>query len=68
MGSKIYVDIRDKRRGISYQYRSALQEAFDKGLPYLSINGDDGKLRAAIAKTRIRRHGKIPDERIDRLR
>lgn len=68
MGRKIYVDIRDERRGIAYQYRSALQEAFNKGLPYLSIDGDDGKLRAAIAQMRIRRHGKIPEERIDRLR
>ena len=34
MGRKIYVDIRDERRGIAYQYRSALQEAFNKGLPY----------------------------------
>ncbi len=68
MGSKIYVDIRDKRRGIAYQYRSALQEAFNKGLLYLSSNGDDGKLRAAIAKTHIRRHGKILEKRIDRLR
>ena len=54
MGRKIYVDIRDERRGIAYQYRSALQEAFNKGLPYLSIDGDDGKLRAAIAQMRIR--------------